>query len=58
MDCIAQVEVRGEFDDVGGVSIHFVAVIRFGRAAVAAPIVRDHTKPLVQEEQHLVVPVV
>jgi len=43
---------------LGGISIHVVALLGLGRAAVAAPIVRDHAVTLFQEEQYLVVPVV
>ena len=43
---------------VGRIVIHVVAGVGLRRAAVAAAIMRDDAKTLVQEEQHLGVPVV
>jgi hypothetical protein len=50
--------VLSERRDVGGVCIHLVAIEGLRRTAVAAAVMRDHTKTLGQEEHHLRVPVV
>jgi hypothetical protein len=58
MDGVLEVEMRGEFGDVGGIGVHLVAGIGLGRAAMAAAIMGDHPVALCQEEQHLRVPIV
>ena len=50
--------MRGQRREVVGVMVHVVAVAGLGRAAVAAPVVRDDPEALAEEEQHLRVPVV
>jgi len=58
VDRVVQVEHIGKLDDVGDIGVHVVAGRRLRRAAVAAPVMRDHAVALVQEEHHLRVPVV
>src|SRR5665213_2175896 len=58
VDGVFQIEMRGESGQVGSVVIHIVAVGGLRGAAVAAAVVGDHAIALIQEEQHLVVPVV
>ena len=53
-----EVERVGQRGDVGGVGVHLVAVVGLGRAAVAAAVMGDDAIALVEEEQHLGVPVV
>src|SRR5262245_53474535 len=58
MDRISQVKVLEHGGSVGGVVIHVVTVAHLRRAAMAAPIVSDDAVALLQEEEHLGVPVV
>src|ERR1700722_2055868 len=58
MDGVLQTEMRGEGGKVVGVMVHIVAVASLRRAAMAAPIMRDDTVSLLQEEQHLIVPII
>ena len=58
MDGIFQVEMRRKSRQVVGVMIHIMAVGSLGRAAVPTAIVGDNTVAAMQEEQHLVIPVV
>jgi hypothetical protein len=58
MHCILEVELCGERRYVVGIGVHFVAGSSLRRAAVAAPVMRDDAVAVVQEEQHLVVPIV
>src|SRR6185436_14760780 len=41
-----------------GIVVQVMAVVDLGRAAMAAPVVRDNAKAAFQEEQHLRVPIV
>ena len=58
MDGVLQVKMRRQRREIGGIVIHVVAIAGLGRAAVSAPVMRDDAEALVQEEQHLRVPVV
>jgi hypothetical protein len=58
VDRILQVEMFGNSESVCSVVIHVVAVADLGGAAVAAAVVRNDTKALGEEEQHLGVPVI
>jgi hypothetical protein len=58
MDGIPQVEMLDHGGNVGGVVIHVVAVAHLRRASVAAPVVSDDTVALVEEIQHLDIPIV
>ena len=55
---IAQIEMLDDREGVGGVVIHVVTVADLGRAAVTAAIVGDDAETLVEEKEHLRVPVV
>ncbi len=55
---VAQVQMLGQRGEVVGVVVEVVAVGRLGGPAVTAPVVRDHPIAMLQEEQHLRVPVV
>ena len=48
----------GDGRRVGGVMVHVVARIDLGRTAVAAAVVRHHPIAVLEEEQHLGVPIV
>src|SRR6202040_1455149 len=58
MDGIFQVEMGRESRQVIGIMIHVVAVGGLGRAAVPTAVMGDHPIAMMQEEQHLVIPVV
>ncbi len=58
MHRILQVEMRGQCREIVGIVIHVMAVAGLGGAAVATAIMRDDAKALVEEEEHLSVPVI
>ena len=58
MDGVLEVERRGQRLDVFGVGVHFVAGVGLGRTAVATAVVGDDAKTVIEEEQHLIVPVI
>ena len=58
MDGVLQVEMRGKLGDIGGVGVHFIAGFRLAGTAVSAAVMGDDAKTLMQEKQHLGVPVV
>lgn len=58
MNRVAQIEMGGKCDDVGDIGVHIVAVLRLARPAVTPAVVGDAAESLVEEEQHLVVPIV
>jgi hypothetical protein len=58
MDSIFQVEIRGESRQVVGIMVHIVTVGGLSGSAVATAIMGDHTIAVIEEEQHLVIPVV
>src|SRR4030095_4480387 len=53
-----EVEMRGQRGQVVGVVIHVVAVIGLGGAPMTAPVVGDDAIAVLDEEQHLHVPIV
>src|SRR5213078_5410285 len=55
---VLQIEMRGHSRKVVGIVIHIMAVARLGRTAVTSSVMRDDAIPVVQEEQHLRVPVI
>ena len=55
---VLQVEMRGQRRQVVGIVIHVVAVARLGGPAVAAAVVGDDAIAVLEEEQHLRVPVI
>ena len=58
MHGVAELEMRGQRRKVVGVMIHVVAAPDLARAAVPAPVMRDHAIAAAHEEQHLRVPIV
>src|SRR3984957_11877891 len=58
VDRISQVEMRRESGQVIGIMVHIVAVGGLSRAAVPTAVMGDHPIAVMQEEQHLVIPVV
>ena len=58
MDRVSQVEVLDHGGSIGRIVIHVVTVAHLRRAAMAAPVMGDDTIALVEEKEHLVVPVV
>src|SRR5262249_49669142 len=58
MDSIAKIEMLGDCSGVGGIVVHIVAVRNLARASMAATIHHDHAIGMVDEEQHLGIPVV
>ena len=58
MDGVAQIEMLDHRGGVGGIVVHVVAVRHLARAAVAAAVMRDDAIAMLDEEQHLRVPVV
>ena len=53
-----KIEMRGQSCKVVGVMIHVMAIARLGGSAVAAAVMGDHAIALIEEEQHLRVPVI
>src|SRR5581483_3928559 len=58
MNGIFQVQMGGNSRQVVGIMVHIVAAVGLTGAAVAAAIVGDNPIPMIQEEQHLVIPIV
>lgn len=58
VDRVAQIEVLDHGPQVVGVVVHVVPVADLGRAPLAAAVGGGDAVALVEEEQHLVVPVV
>ena len=58
MNGVLQIEMRRHRREIVGVVIEVMAVGHLTGAAVAAAVVRDHAIALLEEKQHLVVPVV
>src|SRR5580700_11353534 len=58
MDGIFQIEMRRDSRQVIGIMVHIVALGALRRAAVPTPVMRNHPIATMQEEQHLVIPVV
>ncbi len=58
MDGVPQIEMGDDCRDVAGIPIHIVAGVGLCRAAVAAPVMRDHAVALLDEVEHLRVPIV
>ena len=58
VDGLAEVEVCSQLGEVIGVVIHVVALVNLRRAAVPAPVVGDHPVTVMQEEEHLGIPVI
>src|SRR5690349_24123969 len=58
VDCISQIECLRDREGIGSVVVHVVPVRDLGGAAMTAAIVRDDPIPLLEEEEHLGVPVI
>jgi hypothetical protein len=58
MHGVLEVELRGQRRKVVGVVIHVVAGADLTRAAMAASVMGDHAEAMLQEEQHLRIPIV
>src|SRR4029079_567873 len=58
MDRIAQIEVRDDACSIGGVMVHVVSVAHLARTAMPATVMGDDTKTLVEEVEHLGIPIV
>src|SRR5690606_19728528 len=58
MDGVLQVQMLGNSRGVGGVVIHVVPVADLFRTSMPAPVMGDDAIALLEEEEHLVVPVV
>ena len=58
VDGVMQVEVLDQVGKVVGVVVHVVALADLRGAAVPAPVMGDHPVAVMQEEEHLGVPVV
>src|SRR5262245_56101574 len=55
---IAQIEMLHDRRRVRSVMVHVVTIAHLARAAVPAPVMRNDAIPLLEEVQHLCVPVV
>ena len=55
---VFQIEMRRQSGKVVGIVIHVMAVARLGRSTVAAAIMGDDAIAVIEEEQHLIVPVI
>src|SRR5215468_3031858 len=58
MDGVAEIQVLDHGGCVGGVMVHVMAIGHLTRASMAAPIDPHHAITMVDEEQHLGIPVV
>ena len=58
VDRVAQIEMRDNGRDVGGVVVHVVTIADLARSPVATPVMGDDAIPLLQEEEHLGIPIV
>ena len=58
MDGAGEIEMSSQRSQVVGVVVHVVTVAGLGGASVPAPVMGDDAVAVVQEEQHLGVPVV
>ena len=58
MDRVFQIQMFGQRREIVGIVIHVMAVGGLAGAAMAAPVMGDDPKTLVQEEHHLRVPVI
>ena len=55
---VLEIEMRCQRRKVVGIMIHVVAVARLGGPSVAAPVMGDDAIAVIEEEQHLRVPVI
>jgi hypothetical protein len=55
---VVQVQVCGQLGEVVGPGVHVVALVGLCGSSVPATVVGDHPEAVVQEEEHLGVPVV
>src|ERR1700733_2472530 len=58
MDGVLKIKVLRHCREIVSIMVHVMAVASLGRAPVAAPVMRDHTIALIEEEQHLRIPIV
>ena len=58
MNGALEIEMRRQGREVVGIVIHVMAVAGLAGAAVAAAVMGDDAETVVQEEQHLRVPVI
>src|SRR5262249_26696565 len=58
MNRTLEIKRGSKLGDVRRIGIHLVSGVRLGRAAMPTTVVRDHPIALLEEEHHLVVPVV
>ena len=58
MDGVVEIEMGGHRGQVVGIVVHVVAVAGLGGPSVPAPVMGDDPVAVLQEEQHLGVPVV
>src|SRR5216117_2237811 len=58
VDGVLQIKMRGQGRKVVGIVIHVMAVARLGGPAVASSVMGDDAIAVVEEEQHLRVPVI
>jgi hypothetical protein len=58
MDRVPEIERARQLDHIGGVGVHLVAGVGLVGTPMPAPVVGDDAEAFVEEEQHLVVPIV
>src|SRR6266567_490087 len=58
MDGVLQIKMRGQSRKVVGIVIHVMAVARLSGPAVASSVMGDDAIAVLEEEQHLRVPVI
>src|SRR6185437_16286133 len=58
VDGVAQIQMLDHRRDVGGIVVHVVPIAHLGRPPMPAAVMRDDAKALLQEVEHLGVPVV
>ncbi len=58
VDGVLQIEMRGDGREVVGIVVHVMAVAGLAGAAVAAAVMGDDAIAVIEEDQHLGVPVI
>src|SRR5512133_3256070 len=58
VNCVLEIEMRRQCRKIVGVVVHVVAVAGLGGSPMAAPVMGDDAIAVLEEEQHLGVPVI
>src|SRR5512133_2026556 len=58
VNCVLEIEMRRQRGKIVGIVVHVVAVAGLGGSSMAAPVMGDDAIAVLEEEQHLGVPVI